>query len=74
MNRNIVEDRQSRLAWQTVNEVIGKKSTSRVKLKAASQEERLQKRKEHFNNQSENAPEIIDKPGENIFKANSTSK
>ena len=37
-----VEDRQSRLAWQTVNEVSKKKSLSRGKLKAASQEERVE--------------------------------
>ena len=39
--RNSVEDRQSRIAWQTINEVSKKKSTSKVKLKAAGQEERI---------------------------------
>ena len=37
--RNSVEDRQSRIAWQTANEVSKRKSTSRAKLKAASQDE-----------------------------------
>ena len=36
--RDSVEDRQSRIAWQTVNEMSKRKSTARVKLKAASQE------------------------------------
>ena len=34
--KNSVEDRQSRIAWQTVNEVSKRKGTSRVKLKAVS--------------------------------------
>ena len=37
--RDLVEDRQSRIAWQTVNKVSRRKSTARAKLKAASQEE-----------------------------------
>ena len=37
--RNSVEDKQYQLAWQSVNEVSGKKSTSKSKLKAASQGE-----------------------------------
>ena len=45
--RNSVEDRQSWTAWQTVNEG---KSTSRAKLKPASQEEWIQIWKEHFKN------------------------
>ena len=36
--RNSVEDRQSKIAWQMVNEVSRRKSTGRAKLKAASQE------------------------------------
>ena len=48
--RNSVEDRQSQLAWPTVNEVNGRKSTSRAKLKAANQEERLHNWKEHVKN------------------------
>ena len=37
--RDSVEDRQSRIAWQTVNEVSRRKSTVKAKLKATSQEE-----------------------------------
>ena len=56
--RNLVEDRQSRFACQTVSGARGKKSTSWAKLKAANQEERLQKWKEHFKNLLGNPPEI----------------
>ena len=34
--RDSVEDRQSRIAWQTINVVSRRKSTAKVKLKAAS--------------------------------------
>ena len=37
--RNSVEDRQSWITWQAVKEVSKRKSTTRAKLKAASQEE-----------------------------------
>ena len=33
--RDSVEDRQSRIAWQTINEVSRRKSTAKAKLKAA---------------------------------------
>ena len=39
--RNTIEDRQSRIAWQIVNEVSKRKSTASAKLKAASKEERM---------------------------------
>ena len=44
----MVEDRESQLAWQTVKEVSNRKITSIAKLKAARQEERFQKWKEHW--------------------------
>ena len=56
--RYSVEDRQSRLAWQTVNERSGRKGISSAKLKAASQEERRQKWKEHFKNLLGNWPDV----------------
>ena len=40
--RNSVGDKRSRIAWQTVNEVSKRKSISRAKLKAATQEEQIQ--------------------------------
>ena len=36
-----VEDRQSRIAWQTINEVSRRKSTAKAKLKATNQQERI---------------------------------
>ena len=56
-----VEDKQSRLAWQTVNEVTQKKSTSRGKLQAASQKESLQNWKKKFNNLQRNPAKFVDK-------------
>ena len=37
--RNSVEDKQSRIAWQTINKVSRRKSTTKAKLKAANQQE-----------------------------------
>ena len=37
--RDSVEDRQSRIAWQTLSKVSRRKSTTKAKLKATSQEE-----------------------------------
>ena len=39
--RDSVEDRQSRIAWQTINEVSRRKNTAKAKLKAADQQERI---------------------------------
>ena len=39
--RDSVEDRQSRIAGQTINEVSRRKSTTKAKLKAANQQERI---------------------------------
>ena len=48
--RDSVEDRQSRIAWQTVNEVSRKKCTAKAKMKATSQEKRIQLLKIYFEN------------------------
>ena len=45
----------------------GRKNTQRAKLKAASQQERLPKWKEHFNNLLGNPPEVTDKPIKKII-------
>ena len=50
-----------------MNEVSRRKSTKGVKLKATSQEERLQKWKEHFKNLLGNPPEITDKLNQKII-------
>ena len=55
--RDSVEDRQSRIAWQTINEVSGRKSTAKAKLKAANQQERIKLWK-HFENLLANPPNV----------------
>ena len=59
--RNLIEDKQSRLAWPSVNRVSERKSTSRAKLKAARQEQ-IQTWKEHLKNLLKNSPKVTDKP------------
>ena len=57
-----MEDRQSRIAWQTINEVSRWKSTAKAKLKAASQQERVKLWEQHFKNLLGSPPKITDKP------------
>ena len=59
--RHPIEDRQSQIAWQTVNEVNKRKSTARVKLKPATQEERIHVWKEHFKNLLRKPSKVTDK-------------
>ena len=59
--RDSVEDRQSRIAWQTINEVSRRGSTAKAKLKAASQE-RVKLWEQHFQNLLGNPPKITDEP------------
>ena len=54
--RDSVEEKQSKMARYTVNEVSRRKSTARAKLKAASQEEWIQLWKQHFKNLLEKSP------------------
>ena len=60
--RDSVEDRQSRIAWQTINEVSRKKNTAKAKLKAANQQERIKLWKQHFKNLRGNPPKITHEP------------
>ena len=60
--RDSVEDRQSRIAWQTINEVSRKKSTAKAKLKAANQQERIKLWKQHFENLQGNPPNVTHEP------------
>ena len=63
--RDSVEDRQSRIAWQTVNEFSRRKSTVRAKLKAASQEEQIHLWKQHFENLLGRPLKVTDEPIKN---------
>ena len=56
--RDSVEDRQSRIAWKSINEVSGRKSTAKAKLKAANQQERIKLSKQHFENLRANPPNV----------------
>ena len=60
--RDSVEDRQSRIAWQAINEVSKRKSTVKVKLKAANQQERIKLWKQHFENLQGNSPKVTHEP------------
>ena len=60
--RDLVEDRQSRTAWQTINEVNRRKSTAKAKLKAANQQERIKLWKQHFENLLGNPPKVTHEP------------
>ena len=59
--RNSEEDRQSRIVWQTVNELSKRKRTYRAKLNAASQVEPIHTWKEHFKNLLGKSPKVTDK-------------
>ena len=60
--RDSVEDRQSRIAWLTINEVSRRKSTTKAKLKAANQQERIKLWKQHFENLLGNPPKVTHEP------------
>ena len=60
--RDSVKDRQSRIAWQTINEVIRTKNTAKAKLKAANEQERIKLWKQHFENLLGNPPKIAHEP------------
>ena len=60
--RDSVEDRQSRIAWQTINEVSKRKRNAKPKRKDTSQEERIQLWKQYFENLLRNAPKVAHEP------------
>ena len=60
--RDLGEDRQFRIAWQTINEVSRRKSTAKAKLKAANQQERIKLWKQHFENLRGNPLKVTHEP------------
>ena len=56
--KDSVEDRQSRIACQTINEVTRRRSTAKAKLKANTQEERIHMWKQHFKNLLGKPPKV----------------
>ena len=53
-----MEDRQSRIAWQTINEMSRRKGTNKAELKATNQQERIKLWKQHFENLLGNSPKV----------------
>ena len=60
--RDSVEDRQSRIAWQTINEVSRRKSTAKAILKATNQQENIKLWKKYFENLLGNPPKVTHEP------------
>ena len=60
--RESVEDRQTRIAWQTINKVSRRKITAKAKLKPANQQERIKLWKQHFENLQGNPPKVTNEP------------
>ena len=60
--RDSVEDKQSRIAWQTINEVSRRKNTAKAKLNTANQQERINLWQQHFENLLGNPPKITHEP------------
>ena len=63
-----MEDRQSRIAWQTINEVRRRNSTTKAKLKAANQQERIKLWKQHFQNLLGNPTKVTHEPITRIIR------
>ena len=57
-----MKNRQSRIAWQTINEVSRRNSTVKAKLKATSLQERIKLWKKHFQNLLGNLPKVTHEP------------
>ena len=60
--RDSVEDRQSRIAWQMINEMSRRKNTAKAKLKATNQQERIKLWIQHFQNLLGNPPKVTHEP------------
>ena len=60
-------DKQSSIAWQTANEVTGRKKVHQIKLKVTSQQDRLGKCKGHFQNLSGKSPAVTNHEIETII-------
>ena len=60
--RDSVDDRQSRIVWQTINEVSRRKSWVKAKRKAANHPERIKLWKQLFENLRGNPPKVTHKP------------
>ena len=57
-----IQHQKSGLAWETVNELTGRKGTNKGRIKAKSPEERVSKWKNHFSNLLGQPPNVTTKP------------
>ena len=57
--KTYLENKQSSMAWDTINEITGRKRTSKAKLRAESQQDRLSQWKSHFENLLGKAPTTL---------------
>ena len=57
-----MEDRQSRITWQTINEVRGRKSATKADLKATNQQKRIKLWKQYFENLLRNPGKVTHEP------------
>ena len=64
---NASSNKKSAEAWKTVNEISGRKSGSKAKLKASSQEERINLWQKHFQELLGKAPEIFEEEIEPVI-------
>ena len=55
-------NKKSATAWQVINEISGRKSTNKSKIKANSQQERLDKWKAQFQKLLVKEPIVIEEP------------
>ena len=72
--KSAADNKQSALAWNTVNEISGRKRSYKAKLKASDQEDRLHKWKEHFQNLLGKAPNVLDRPDRQYLRQKWTSR
>ena len=72
--RDPVEERQSRIAWQTINEESRRKSIAKAELKATNQQERIKLWKQHFENLLGNPPKVTHEPITRIVSKQSDIK
>ena len=65
---NTSENKQSSLGWQTLNEITVRKKSTKAKIKASNQEERLKKWMNHFKNLLGKSPTVSDSTVEKVIE------
>ena len=60
--QSTADNQKSAIAWKIVNDVSGRKKSSHARIKASSQEERIDKWKQHFERLLGSAPSIVAEP------------